>query len=79
MSEAERKAEFEIRPAQRTWVNTVGNILFAEKITKAEWDWYGRIAYLPEDRWQRAINSVFERTMAAKASEHLAKGKGWRR
>jgi hypothetical protein len=45
-----------------------------ETTTKAEWDWYGRILNLPEDRRQRAINSVWEHTIAEKAVQRFAGG-----
>jgi hypothetical protein len=68
MSNPERKSE--LPPDQAEWVRLLAWNL-PKPTNKAEWDWYNRILNLPDDRWQRAMNSVFERTMAAFAAAHV--------
>jgi hypothetical protein len=47
--------------------------LWSGQWSDAQYNWFALQAHLPEEQRQRAINSVFERTMAAKASEHAAR------
>jgi hypothetical protein len=67
MSEQARAArEYELPPHRAAWANMIGDRL-GRATTDAEWIWYGRIAYLPEHRWQRAIDTTWMRSIAAKA------------
>jgi len=77
MTPERKEPEYELSPAQDAWLRMVFSRLLGpdEATTKAEWDWYGRILNLPEEHRQRAINSVWEQTIAEKASEHLAGGR----
>jgi hypothetical protein len=61
------------RPARDAWLQMYKRH-FPEPTVDAEWQWMGRQLELPEERRQRAINSVWERTMAEKAGEHIAAG-----
>ncbi len=61
----ERKSK--LPPDQSAWVRLLAWNL-PKPTNKAEWDWYNRILNLPEERWQRAIDSTWAHSMAAKAA-----------
>jgi hypothetical protein len=68
MSEQARaEPQYELPPKRRDWANMIGDRL-GQATTEAEWIWYGRIAYLPEDRWQRAVDATWLAVMAAKGA-----------